>query len=610
MSTGRKPWKIVTGALSILFLAAGLCDSAEMDGLTAAIQADGGRWTARESPFIKPRKLGLIEPALQGREEAGPLMLSEPMESLPSSVDWRDNGGNFVTPVRDQGNCGSCWAFAATAALESATLIANGTSGANLNLSEQILVSCSNAGDCEYGGYIDYASNYIRDSGLALETCYGYTATDGYCGNACSNWQDSAFRISSWRWVANGSATVSGLKNGVVTYGPLIVTMYVYEDFYYFYDTGVYAYTSGNYLGGHAILLVGYNDAEQYFIAKNSWGTGWGESGYFRIAYSEAASVVRLGKWAIAYEYAISPPDSEIVSTPTSLSGPTAGATATLYTYMVGGSASNMGHSVQYLIDWGDGTDTGWLAEGITSASKSWESPNTYVVRAKARCIDHAEVESGWIDPVSVTVALISYTAVTLLAPDGIGAVPAGSTYTIQWAAPPAASTFRVFYSTNNGARWRLLVTGTAQNTYDWPVPIPLKNQAKCRVKVIGYNGRAKVSEDRSFTPFAIEVVRLTSLDGGESLVSDDRETISWATNATVNPVDRVRLYYSTNGGRKWRLIQTLPGNPGTFSWRVPSVPAFKANCRVKVVLLDVNGRAVGSDISAGPFTIDPIVSP
>ena len=77
--------------------------------------------------------------------------------------------------------------------------------------------------------------------------------------------------------------------------------MEVYSDFFY-YSTGVYHYTTGTYEGGHVILIVGYDDVNQYFICKNSWGTGWGERGFFRIAYSELNSVTQFGDYTIAYQ--------------------------------------------------------------------------------------------------------------------------------------------------------------------------------------------------------------------------------------------------------------------------------------------------------------------
>ena len=96
------------------------------------------------------------------------------------------------------------------------------------------------------------------------------------------------------------SKKLATIKTALIKYGPLPTAMMVYEDFMH-YKTGVYSYTTGKKLGGHAILLVGYNDDGQYFILKNSWDTGWGENGFFRIAYSEMNSVVSLGLSTIAY---------------------------------------------------------------------------------------------------------------------------------------------------------------------------------------------------------------------------------------------------------------------------------------------------------------------
>ena len=280
-------------------------ESLGLSDLQYALKIRGARWEAGEnsmtrlSPEERQKRLGLVRPVHTGTE---PMLSSEtqaPVVELPASLDWRNNGGNYVTPIRNQGSCGDCWAFATTAGLESNTLIANHTPGTNLDLSEQVMVSCGGAGSCS-GGSIDAASNFIESTGLPVESCYPYTGTNGACSNACANWQSSTYRISSWQYVATTQPTVDGIKNALSTYGPLVTTMAVYQDFFS-YQSGVYHYVTGSLAGSHAVLIIGYDDVDQCFVVKNSWGTGWGESGFFQIAYSELTSPVGFGDWTIAY---------------------------------------------------------------------------------------------------------------------------------------------------------------------------------------------------------------------------------------------------------------------------------------------------------------------
>jgi C1A family cysteine protease len=271
----------------------------ETDEINAAIKQKGAKWVAGETSLSKlsdserRKRLGLIPSKVPIEIYAIPELMS-----VPATFDWRNYNGNFVTPIRDQGNCGSCWAFATTAALESQQLIINNTPGINLDLSEQILVCCSSSGDCN-GGYIDSSSNYIQDTGLPSESCCAYTATNSSCNlNTCTSECNDLHTITGWHWVTKSVGT---LKSELCTYGPLIAGMRVYKDFIS-YQSGIYSKVKGSFQGYHAVLIVGYNDAGQYFIVKNSWGTGWGEAGYFRIAYSELTSVVAFASNNIAYE--------------------------------------------------------------------------------------------------------------------------------------------------------------------------------------------------------------------------------------------------------------------------------------------------------------------
>ena len=140
------------------------------------------------SPEEQKMRLGLVLPdptAYESRRR--PFLTTGSPVAIPPTLDWRNNGGNWVTPVRNQGGCGSCWAFSTTAALESAVLRHRQTPNVNLDLSEQVMISCGGFGSCA-GGMLELASDYFVQYGLPPESCYPYTYTNGLCSAACANW--------------------------------------------------------------------------------------------------------------------------------------------------------------------------------------------------------------------------------------------------------------------------------------------------------------------------------------------------------------------------------------------------------------------------------------
>jgi C1A family cysteine protease len=303
--------------LSVSFASQSFAFDETLSSIQQAIESKGADWVAGETsvskmePEERRKLLGLIKPDPMDAEAMAAVdeSLTSLETALPSKLDWRSyNGKKYVTPVRNQSSCGSCWAFAATGAAESKFLMELNSPNTNRDLAEQILVSCSGAGGCG-GGYHSYASDYLQDVGLPVESCFPYSATDEDCGGACANWKSYTYNIKGWLWATYTSPTVNALKSALNTYGPLVTTMDVYADFYS-YTSGIYSYVSGAYQGGHAILLVGYNDETQCFIAKNSWGTGWGENGYFRVAYSQLSNAVEFGYYTIAYKGAMPAGDS------------------------------------------------------------------------------------------------------------------------------------------------------------------------------------------------------------------------------------------------------------------------------------------------------------
>ena len=414
------------------FLAGTMSFAGELSDIQAHIKAKGQKWIAGETSVSKlsdqerKLRLGLLKHIPTGKEEV--VSLQEPLAGVPVSFDWRSNGGNYVTPVRNQGNCGSCWAFATTAALESYILIKDIRSGQDDNRAEEILLSCSTALSCSdpgscNGGYIDRASNCILNTGLSPESYFPYTATasDDNCNNAGTGWQNDTYKIASWLYVTTTSVSVSAIKNALCTYGPLVTTMDVYSDFYY-YAGGVYEYSSGTRQGGHAILIVGYVDDTSvagggYFIVKNSWGSGWGSGGYFSIAYSETGSPVYFGEWTIAYQKPASSPAAPSNLTATAVSSSQINLSWT----------DNSDNETGFIIERCQGmgcTDFAKIAtEGanITTYSNSSLMGNaTYTYKVQAY---NAGGNSGYSNTVSVTTPFPSHPA----APSNLAATAASS---------------------------------------------------------------------------------------------------------------------------------------------------------------------------------------
>ncbi|TFK04538.1 Dipeptidyl peptidase 1 [Platysternon megacephalum] len=212
--------------------------------------------------------------------------------SLPESWDWRNiNGVNYVTPVRNQASCGSCYAFASMGMLEARIRIRTNNSQTPI-FSPQQVVSCSYYSQgCDGGFPYLIAGKYVQDFGVVEEECFPYTATDSPCTPKRNCYH---YYASEYHYVGGfyGGCNEALMKLELVLYGPMAVAFEVYSDFM-LYRGGIYHHTGLQdefnpfELTNHAVLLVGYgkdpDTGEKFWTVKNSWGSSWGENGYFRI---------------------------------------------------------------------------------------------------------------------------------------------------------------------------------------------------------------------------------------------------------------------------------------------------------------------------------------
>merc|ERR1719155_19111 len=201
-------------------------------------------------------------------------------EERASDVDWSTDA-SVVNPVKDQGQCGSCWAFSAVGTVESAYALAAGKLG---SYAEQQLVDCSTNGGSQgcNGGFNQYGIAYIGQTGVTSESSYPYKATDGTCRASSVSKELPAGTVAGYQSVGkNNEALMSALNSA-----PVSITVDA-DNSWQSYRSGVLSKSCG--LFGqidHAVIAVGYDSSADTFKVRNSWGSSWGEAGYVRISNS------------------------------------------------------------------------------------------------------------------------------------------------------------------------------------------------------------------------------------------------------------------------------------------------------------------------------------
>jgi C1A family cysteine protease len=226
--------------------------------------------------------------------------------ALATKIDWRNRrGSNYVTPVKNQGACGSCVAFGVVATMENRIRVIANEPTRNIDLSEAHLFYCharSEGRNCGNGWWCHKGLDAAKKKGVVDEACYPYVGRDQNCTGLCSNWKNRLVKIRDWKAITSRTA----MKQAIQDHGALVGRFNVYSDFFA-YKSGVYKKSSGaSFRGGHCISVVGYDDTNNCWICKNSWGQNWGEKhplvaekGYFRIGYGQVGIDAKM--WKITY---------------------------------------------------------------------------------------------------------------------------------------------------------------------------------------------------------------------------------------------------------------------------------------------------------------------
>lgn len=259
------------------------------DRIAAYNSVEGATWVAGPNPVFEGMKVKDVRPLLKtilapGKNSTLPQAVYDGLSDPPAEFDAREQWKGLVHPIRDQQQCGSCWAFSASEVLSDRFAIA--ARKQSPVLSPEDMVSCDKSDDGCQGGMLPNAWNYLKDTGIVTDACFPYGAGAGTapeCVTTCANGAD--FK----KYKASSIYSISGndnLQKDLSTNGPIQVAFMVYSSFMS-YKSGVYAKHIWEILpeGGHAVKLMGWGneDGTDYWLVANSWTTSWGMDGFFKI---------------------------------------------------------------------------------------------------------------------------------------------------------------------------------------------------------------------------------------------------------------------------------------------------------------------------------------
>lgn len=348
---------------------------------------------------------------------------------LPNNFSWKNyEGQDFTTPAKNQGNCGSCWDFAAMGTLEAMINIQRGDPTIDIDLSEQYVLSClpkaaNHYGEGCLGGNPYNAFKYLMDdgeegnfqNGALPEACFFYYADHKIpCDEKCKDWVEELIPLEDYGYSWPGfdsPETRQVIKSKLYEYGPLAAgidctnhfinwgtTHHNADDYYPYIDQ------EWNNRLNHLVVLVGWKDDDSltnggYWICKNSWGTNWGYEGFYNAEYGSMFTAAFISWVSIQIDNGNTPPIKPEIPT-----GPSSGRTNREYVFSTFTTDPD-GHQVRYQFDWGDSNFSDWFGpyesgEEI-NVTHAWTKKGDFEIKVKAR--DIFGLESVWSDPLIVS---------------------------------------------------------------------------------------------------------------------------------------------------------------------------------------------------------------
>lgn len=270
--------------------------------IQSQIKTAGYNWVAGTTTLRKldetnqAKRLGLIPREEEMRRIE--LVLAEELKAakrftFAKRCDWRvKDGENWITPIQDQGACGSCVAFGTVATIEAQAKIQKKEPSLEIDLSEADLFFCGGR-KCSEGWWPTEALDYAKDKGIPDEECFSYEDHDLNC-SPCDDRADRLVKVGRWQEIIN----IDERKEWLDKKGPLVACMAVFRDFFS-YLNGVYRPVSNELVGYHAVSCIGYSEEEECWICKNSWSEDWGDKGFFKLGYGVADMDTRFAMYGV-----------------------------------------------------------------------------------------------------------------------------------------------------------------------------------------------------------------------------------------------------------------------------------------------------------------------